>query len=352
MLKSHISTSTSTSTSSTPRLPPVAPPTTTKRSLVAARPSSSSSSRASFQSQRSTASAAFSVAAHFKAQAAEARSIREKQMSGAAVMMAMKPSRGLRDDIVYAGGTPKDHLKENYKKLKDLQNAKRKEEQEKSKPPPAPFKLKRFENVKSKLSTHRPHSSNASDASESRPSTAKSSSSANSISGLSTASSSRNFIHLNAQKAKEPQRQKISSSTDSIEPKRPTKMGELPKYLVDRKMEWAEREKERLDALKKECIPKGMKREKPLTSSMNLNLRLSTVLPEEERLETLTFLQETQQKLLNELSHFGLVVESAKLKNKRSMVENKLNEIEEAIAVFSRRKVYVNDEDAAEKEDR
>ncbi|KAJ3283273.1 hypothetical protein HDU79_009205 [Rhizoclosmatium sp. JEL0117] len=150
-------------------------------------------------------------------------------MSGAAVMMAMKPSRGLRDDIVYAGGTPKDHLKENYKKLKDLQNAKRKEEQEKSKPPPAPFKLKRFENVKSKLSTHRPHSSNASDASESRPSTAKSSSSAHSISGLSTASSSRNFIHLNAQKAKEPQRQKISSSTDSIEPKRPTKMGELPK---------------------------------------------------------------------------------------------------------------------------
>ncbi|KAJ3065684.1 Enkurin domain-containing protein 1 [Podochytrium sp. JEL0797] len=93
-------------------------------------------------------------------------------------------------------------------------------------------------------------------------------------------------------------------------------------------MEWAEREKERLDALKKECIPKGMK-----------------LLPDEERLETLGFLEDTRVKLLNELSHFALVVESAKLKNKRAMLENKLTEIEEAIGVFSRRKVYVNEEE-------
>ncbi|KAJ3031987.1 UNVERIFIED_CONTAM: hypothetical protein HDU68_009088 [Siphonaria sp. JEL0065] len=72
------------------------------------------------------------------------------------------------------------------------------------------------------------------------------------------------------------------------------------------------------------------------------------LLPEEERLETLAFLEESmkaQKKLLHELSQFGLVVETAKMKNKRSMLETKLNEIEEAIGVFSRKKVFVNDEE-------
>ncbi|KAI8608169.1 calmodulin-binding-domain-containing protein [Chytriomyces sp. MP71] len=121
--------------------------------------------------------------------------------------------------------------------------------------------------------------------------------------------------------------QSSDSLIDSkLDMKRGTKMGELPKYLLDRKMEWAEREKERLEALKNECIPKGMK-----------------LIPDDERMDTLNFLLDTQQKLLSELSHFALVIESAKLKNKRSMLENKLKEIDEAIGVFSRKKVYVNE---------
>ncbi|KAJ3127607.1 hypothetical protein HK100_009668, partial [Physocladia obscura] len=178
----------------------------------------------------------------------EARTIKIKQMSGFAVGMALKPSRGLRDDIVFAGGKPKDHLRENYKKLKELQIAKRQEEEEKAKPPPAPFKMKRFENIKPKLSTHRPNSKGSESDIYSRPSTANSSNRSESI----TSTSSRNFIHVNAIKAKEGRPKVLDGTAESISLKRPTKMGELPKYLVDRKMEWAEREKQRLDDLKKE----------------------------------------------------------------------------------------------------
>ncbi|KAJ3031986.1 UNVERIFIED_CONTAM: hypothetical protein HDU68_009087 [Siphonaria sp. JEL0065] len=161
-------------------------------------------------------------------------------MSGAQVKMALKPSRGLRDDIRMAGGMPKDHAKENYKRLKEMQSLKREEEMEKSKPPPAPFKLKRFEAIKSKLSTHRPNSSNTSDAASdafSRPSTANSGAarSASCFSNGSASTSTRNFIQLNAQKAKDPyfyQNKRDGGESEaggSVYSRRSTKMGELPK---------------------------------------------------------------------------------------------------------------------------
>ena len=53
-------------------------------------------------------------------------------------------------------------------------------------------------------------------------------------------------------------------------PTRKTKMGSIPKYLIDRKLEWAKKEKERLEYLEADKIPEGM-----------------TLIPEDERLETL-----------------------------------------------------------------
>ncbi|KAJ3235682.1 Enkurin domain-containing protein 1 [Chytriomyces hyalinus] len=314
MLRSSSSATSSKQTT----LPPL-----TSNGLKQHRPGSGASS-ASAQSKASDA------AAICRRNNTEARNIKWRQMSGTAVGMALKPSRGLRDDIVFAGGKPKDHLRENYRRLKDMQKDMKALEIEKAKPPPVPFKMKKFEHVQAKLSTHRPSSASdgASDGSsqynQSRPSTADSSNRAPSLASHGSTTSSRNYIHLNAIKAKEP-KLKQSSSDLSQEVKRSTKMGELPKYLLDRKMEWAEREKERLDALKRECIPKGMK-----------------LIPDQERIDTLNFLKDTKQKLLTELSHFALVVESAKLQKRRSALEKKLSEIEEAIGVFSRKKVYVN----------
>jgi hypothetical protein len=55
-----------------------------------------------------------------------------------------------------------------------------------------------------------------------------------------------------------------------MSPARKTKMGSIPKYLIDRKLEWAQKEKERLEELEAEKIPEGM-----------------MLIPEDERLETL-----------------------------------------------------------------
>ncbi|TPX65845.1 hypothetical protein SpCBS45565_g04888 [Spizellomyces sp. 'palustris'] len=108
----------------------------------------------------------------------EARKTHLRHMAGAAVGMILKPSRGLRDDILRAGGKPKDHNKENRQRLKELEKANKAKKEETSKPSPPPFKLKKFEDVSSKLQTRRTSSVETlvSETPESsRPSTANSS---------------------------------------------------------------------------------------------------------------------------------------------------------------------------------
>ncbi|KAI8853726.1 calmodulin-binding-domain-containing protein [Chytridium lagenaria] len=254
----------------------------------------------------------------------EARIIRAKQMSGAAMSMALKPSRGARDDIILAGGKPKDHNKENYIKLKELEKARKRAQLEKERPAPEPFRLKQFDDVPGKLYTRRSPSfgsegtpSLASSAYSSRPSSAGSTSS--------ITSSNKNFIHLNAQMARQPQLR----YTRKFELRRQTPKGQLPKYLVDRKLEWAEKEKQRMMALEFEKIPRGM-----------------TLVPEDERQETLRLLADHEKKLIQELSQFSLVVESIRQKKRKVELETKLREVEDAIEMFSRPKVYISrDED-------
>ncbi|KAJ3216076.1 hypothetical protein HDU67_009956 [Dinochytrium kinnereticum] len=299
----------------------------------------------------------------------EARIIRAKQMSGAAVSMALKPSRGGRDDIILAGGKPKDHNKENYLKLKEMEKARKRMQEEREKPPPTPFRLKQFDDVPAKLTTRRSNSSSTV-CSEGTPSltgspySSRPSSSAGSIS--STTSSQKNFIRMNAQLARQPQLRCLCTLTavslilytfltffkrspsipENLEVKRQTPKGQLPRYLVDRKMEWAEKEKERLMALEIEKIPRGM-----------------TLVPEEERLETLRLLTDRklirtsirctanpcstdEKKLIQELSQFSLVVEGIRQRKRKGDLEAKLREVEDAIEMFSRPKVYISrDED-------
>ena len=48
---------------------------------------------------------------------------------------------------------------------------------------------------------------------------------------------------------------------------------------------------------------------------------------------------------MQELSKFALVVESSTLKKKRANIEDKLCQIEDAIQVFSKNKVYVKEDE-------
>ncbi|KAJ3330965.1 hypothetical protein HDU76_004405 [Blyttiomyces sp. JEL0837] len=235
----------------------------------------------------------------------EARIIRIKQMSGTAVSMALKPSRGVRDDIVFAGGKPKDHNKENYLKLKEMQKKNKMLEEDKSKPAPPPFRLKQFENVPSRLSTRRNSSLSLTSSSDDHtyidsadPSRSTSPGSTRPSTASSTTSSTKNFIRINAAKIREASLKKSASTPDLSE------------------------------ARSSPRIPKGMR-----------------LLDEQERVESLEFLKQNREDLLAELSKFGLVVESSTLKKKKNALENRLTEIEDAIEVYSRKRVYVKDDD-------
>ncbi|KAI8590378.1 calmodulin-binding-domain-containing protein [Geranomyces variabilis] len=237
----------------------------------------------------------------------EARRIAVRQMAGTAVAMLLKPSRGVRDDITWAGGKPKDHRRENRMKLKELEKANQAKKEELQKPAPPPFKLKQFEAVPAKLQTRRSNS-------DSRPSTASSS------------RSSKNFININAAQARRP-----PPTPPSPEPpkggERTTRKGEIPKYLINRKMEWARKEVERLQLIEDNKIPPGM-----------------ALVPEDERLQTLVAIRARQDELMAALAQFPVIIETMSMKKRKAVIEASLRELEDAEELFSRKKVYVTKE--------
>ncbi|KAI9098044.1 calmodulin-binding-domain-containing protein [Phlyctochytrium arcticum] len=248
----------------------------------------------------------------------EARKMHLRQMAGTAVGMILKPSRGVRDDIIRSGGKPKDHCKENRLRLKSMQKANKAQKEEDAKPEPRPFKLKQFEDVPSKLQTRRISSSStlvSSHGSEaSRPSTAGSAHST---------TSKKNFISINAAKARHLS-PPVPKTPEPTLVERKTKKGQVPKYLVDRKLEWADRERARQQHLEEVKIPPGM-----------------TLVPEEERIATLVELQRRQDELMDALSKFPVIIETISMKRRKAIIESQLNEIEAAKDAFSKKKVYV-----------
>ena len=61
------------------------------------------------------------------------------------------------------------------------------------------------------------------------------------------------------------------------------------------------------------------------------------LMPEEERLETLSVLMKTQESTQRELSKMPLTVETPGLRSRKSALEAKLKELEEAVTIFSAR---------------
>jgi len=100
--------------------------------------------------------------------------------------------------------------------------------------------------------------------------------------------------------------------------------GKVPQYLLDRKIEMAqEAEKQRLAAAEAQQ-PTGM-------------VKMS----EEERLATLAVLNENSERILSDLAHLPLRVETLSAQQRKTALEAKLRDIEDAVRVFSRKTVYV-----------
>ena len=100
--------------------------------------------------------------------------------------------------------------------------------------------------------------------------------------------------------------------------------GKVPEYLEQRKAQWEE-EKEEIRRRKPDPnCPAGM-----------------MLMPEEERLDTLEILKASKVEALKQLQALPFVIETPSLIRKQSMLENKLQEIDNAMNLFNKPKVYI-----------
>ncbi|XP_058493180.1 enkurin domain-containing protein 1 [Solea solea] len=100
--------------------------------------------------------------------------------------------------------------------------------------------------------------------------------------------------------------------------------GQVPQYLEERKEQWRREEEERRRNTPDPRTPAG-----------------HTLMPESERQETLKSLKETHRSLVDELLSLPLKADNLSVRSRRAHLDCRLSEIEEAIKIFSRDKVYV-----------
>jgi len=100
--------------------------------------------------------------------------------------------------------------------------------------------------------------------------------------------------------------------------------GKVPNYLKKRKEDW---EQEIVNMIKNKPDPDQPPGHRKL--------------PEEERLKTLELLKETQARLLKEVNSLPIRNDTFHLQSKKNDYEKRFNEIDEAVKIFSRPKVFV-----------
>ena len=142
--------------------------------------------------------------------------------------------------------------------------------------------------------------------------------------GLILEKTNKNFIEENKQMAINGQVPKKVRINKSVQNPFHKEYGKTPRYLQNMKIE-AEKQKE-IDLLKKEKekYPKGTR-----------------LLSEEERIFTLNKLLESKKEIENLLSKLPITMASQAARSKQEELYKKLDEIDNAINTFSRKKVFV-----------
>lgn len=100
--------------------------------------------------------------------------------------------------------------------------------------------------------------------------------------------------------------------------------GAVPAYLRERQAQWAREAEAKAKAEAEKDVPKGMR-----------------LLPEAERLETLSMLEAKIAETRDELSKFKLRLVVPSHIKRKSDLEEKLTKMEEAVRVFSKTRVFV-----------
>ncbi|XP_030835582.1 enkurin domain-containing protein 1 [Strongylocentrotus purpuratus] len=246
---------------------------------------------------------------------------------------------------------PKDFSKDNVRRMRQIQsksrNKQREEVVEKNKPMKVLPQSEKYKVVASKVTENlkkspppprpasanylRSHSRTGAVSRGRSPSPAPRPSSASSEVSLHVDGSATNFIAHNAKLAKKvkPQRPPSAQALESLQKKKEGDMerykrGHTPKYLQSRQNQWQRESEERIRNMPDPDMPPGHRK-----------------MAEEERLKTLEILKEKEKDLQNTLRKFPLSVETLRAKNQKAEIENRLSEVEEAIKIFTRRKVFV-----------
>lgn len=290
----------------------------------------------------------------------------------ASVADYISPDNGLRGKMERQGHQPKNHMKDNYQNLRNIQNQNRmRRDDETNANPKDLYKLSQFRDVGARV--FEPVPKNLSDNhegvflirgaaerrreelaeegrirrkqvedslneakmfSDHQPSDAAGASSprkrsvprADEMVIHSSNKPPTDFIHRN-KKTQVMERKNSSENTranSSGSDTRHDSYGRVPGYLVNRKNEWAELEEERRRNAPDPSCPKGM-----------------CLMPEEERQATLSTLFDSRQECLRQLERMPFVIETPSAKRRVEELEKKLREIEKAIEIFNKPKVYV-----------
>ncbi|XP_071339632.1 enkurin domain-containing protein 1 [Trachinotus anak] len=133
------------------------------------------------------------------------------------------------------------------------------------------------------------------------------------------------FIKHNARAAGKTVLRRSQSLTNLTDKPLPSAVkGQVPQYLEERKEQWRKEEEERKRNTPDPTIPAG-----------------HTLMPESERQETLKSLKETHRSLVTELLSLPLKADNLSFRSRQAQLDCRLSEIEEAIKIFSREKVYI-----------
>ncbi|TRY96785.1 hypothetical protein DNTS_014505 [Danionella cerebrum] len=100
--------------------------------------------------------------------------------------------------------------------------------------------------------------------------------------------------------------------------------------LEQRKAEWKKQEEEKRRNTPDPSVPAG-----------------HTQMSERERLETLQSLRETHSSLVSELLSLPVKADTLSMRSRRAQLDQRLSEVEEAIKIFSRDKVYIRSDDTS-----
>ncbi|XP_054390961.1 enkurin domain-containing protein 1 isoform X4 [Pongo abelii] len=204
---------------------------------------------------------------------------------------------------------PKDHEKENLRRIREIQKRFREQERSREQGQPRPLKAlwrsPKYDKVESRVKAQ-----------------------------LQEPGLGVDFIRHNARAAKRAPRrhsrslqvlaQVLEQQRQAQEHYNATQKGHVPHYLLERRNLWRREAEARKQSQPDPAMPPG-----------------HTRMPENQRLETLTKLLQSQSQLLRELVLLPAGADSLRAQSHRAELDRKLVQVEEAIKIFSRPKVFV-----------